>query len=164
MKLKNIIAKFAPILGAALGGPAGGAIGAIVAKTLGRTEDDIIQNGLSPEEILQVKALETQMQVELQKLGSQDIAEVNETMRQEGKSEHWMQWTWRPFIGYVTGVSFAGTVFFIGVVMWRAIFNDQATALASIPQIIGAFTMLFSVPGSILGVASWHRGKMKRGV
>jgi hypothetical protein len=33
-----------------------------------------------------------------------------------------------------------------------------------IPQLVGAFATLFAIPGAILGVTAWHRGKEKRGV
>lgn len=38
--------------------------------------------------------------VELEKIYAQELETVNQTMREEAKSEHWMQWAWRPFIGF----------------------------------------------------------------
>jgi hypothetical protein len=162
VKFKDIIAKIAPVLGTALGGPAGAVIGSLISKKLGRSVEDIETHGLSEGEELALVDLQNTLKLELAKLGSQDIKEVNETMREEAKSEHWMQWAWRPFIGFCTGIAFLGTVIFVGVLCYRALFKGDGGALEHIPAIIGAFTMLFSVPGSILGVASWHRGLMKR--
>lgn len=77
--------------------------------------------------------------------GSKDIATVNKTMQEEGKSEHWMTYTWRPFIGLSFG-------FYINSLWLLPIWNK-------IPIVLTVDTVL--TIGAILGVASWHRGKMQ---
>jgi hypothetical protein len=72
---------------------------------------------------------------------------VNQTMQAESKSEHWMQWAWRPFVGFIFGITFVGVYFVL--------------PLAKIvpPEIpANAWLMI----GAVLGVASWHRGAQKR--
>ncbi len=41
-----------------------------------------------------------QIDLEAAKIDAQELETVNQTMREEGKSEHWAQWLWRPMIGF----------------------------------------------------------------
>ena len=77
------------------------------------------------------------------------IESVNRTMQAEAKSEHWMQWAWRPFVGFIFGFTFFGVYFILPL---------AKIPLPTIPS--EAWLML----GAVLGVASWHRGAQKRGV
>lgn len=77
--------------------------------------------------------------------GSKDIASVNKTMQEESKSEHWMTYTWRPFIGFTFG-------FYILSLFMLPIYDK-------VPVTLTVDTVL--TIGAILGVASWHRGKMQ---
>lgn len=77
------------------------------------------------------------------------IESVNRTMQAEAKSEHWMQWVWRPFVGFIFGLTFIGVYFVLPLAE-----IDSPT----IPS--EAWLML----GAVLGVASWHRGAQKRGI
>ena len=36
----------------------------------------------------------------LEEIYAKELETVNQTMREEAKSEHWMVWSWRPLIGY----------------------------------------------------------------
>lgn len=76
------------------------------------------------------------------------IESVNKTMREEAKSEHWMQWSWRPFVGFIFGFTFIGVYFVLPL---------MKLSPPTIPS--EAWLML----GAVLGVASWHRGAQKRG-
>ena len=76
------------------------------------------------------------------------IESVNKTMQAEAKSEHWMQWSWWPFVGFIFGFTFIGVYFVLPLAK-----IDPPT----IPS--EAWLML----GAVLGVASWHRGAQKRG-
>ncbi len=40
------------------------------------------------------------MEIQLTNALSQQMETINATMREEAKSEHWMQWSWRPSIGF----------------------------------------------------------------
>lgn len=65
------IGKAAPIVGGLLGGPAGAAIGTVVASTLGVEDSpDRVSDALrnDPEAIVKIQELQTNAQVELQKL------------------------------------------------------------------------------------------------
>ncbi len=90
------------------------------------------------------------------------LAEVNATMRAEAQSSD--PWTrrWRPFWGFASAVAF-----FIGVVGILAlaaigVATHNADLLEIVPQLVADLAELFAIPGAILGIASWHRGKMQR--
>ena len=87
---------------------------------------------------------------------------VNATMVAEAQSEHWPQYSWRPFWGFISGFAFLLVVIMICVIIVIAVRNGKAEILGIIPAIISAFTALFAIPGAILGVSAWHRGKQKR--
>ena len=98
-------------------------------------------------------------------LGEQALASaVNITMQAEAKSEHWPQWSWRPFWGFASALAFLFVAGLCCVLAYQAILGGRPTAIAMIPQLVGAFATLFAIPGAILGVTAWHRGKEKRGV
>jgi hypothetical protein len=88
--------------------------------------------------------------------------EVNETMRAEAKSEHWPQWSWRPYWGFISGTAFLVVCVLVCNLAYQAVLGGKPEAMAMIPQVISAMATLFAIPGAILGVASWHRGKKQR--
>jgi hypothetical protein len=102
--------------------------------------------------------------VQLELVGQQLPGVVNQTMQIESKSEHWPQYSWRPFWGFVSAVAFLAVCVFCCILGYRAVMGSDPTALATIPQLISSFATLFAIPGAILGVTAWHRGKEKRGI
>lgn len=153
----------APALGTALLGPAGGFIGNMIGRKLGLTADELVnREEFTDDEYAKIKEIEATLEIELRKAATDDIQNVNRTMQSEARSEHWMQWSWRPFIGFVTGVTFLLTSMFVCFAMYKAVIAGNATMMSHIPAVVGNMTMLFSIPGAILGVASWHRGQEKR--
>lgn len=89
------------------------------------------------------------------------MSEVNATMRAEGASEHWPQWSWRPFWGFTSGLAFLFVAVLCCVLGYRAIVEKDSAALTMIPQLVSAFAALFAIPGAILGVTAWKRGQEK---
>jgi hypothetical protein len=89
------------------------------------------------------------------------LAEVNATMRAEGASEHWPQWSWRPFWGFSSGTAFLFVALLCCWLGYLAVSARDMTALQMIPQLVGAFATLFAIPGAILGVTAWKRGQEK---
>ncbi len=164
----------APTIGS-LFGPAGTAIGAgvgagikVVATALGvaPTQDAIAQAvATDPAAAEKLREFEIANATELQKLiitsETSVILSVNQTMQGEGKSEHWPQYSWRPFWGFSSGLAFLVVCILVCVLAWRAVVDKDAAALGNIPLIIGAFSSLFAIPGAILGIASWKRGNMQ---
>jgi hypothetical protein len=161
MEWKDVAAtvgKFAPLLGTLIGGPAGTAIGAMVASGLsvGATPDEVIQAlTVNPDAAVKLKQIEATRQVELQALLVQSEANrlaadtsainaVNATMQAETKSDHWPTYSWRPFVGFVFGVMFLGVYFVLPL------------ARLPVPPVP---TEAWLAIGGVLGVASYFRGK-----
>jgi hypothetical protein len=91
-------------------------------------------------------------------------AAVNQTMQVEAGSEHWPQYSWRPFWGFISGFAFLFVVVLCCVLGYNAVIDKNPDALRMIPDLVTAFATLFAIPGAILGVTAWHRGALKRDV
>lgn len=163
------------VLGGALGGPAGSAIGSQVATALGLSSEatpDQVAEALataSPEALVQLKQLEVDIEkanieagIKHHEMDALIVSGVNETMRVEAQQGHPWSGAWRPFWGFVSAIAFAFAV--VGIIALAAygISTKNHDLLSTVPDLVGQLTFLFSVPGAILGVASWHRGKMQR--
>ena len=90
------------------------------------------------------------------------LESVNQTMQAESRSEHWPQYSWRPFWGFASAAAFFIVTAFVCVLGWQAIQGRMPEALPVLPMLISSFATLFAIPGAILGVAAWHRGKQQR--
>lgn len=148
----------APVLGTLIGGPAGGAIGAMVSSALGcaNTPDDVSKAlAVNPDAAVKLAAIEADSKTQLQTLlvqaeanrlaaDTSAIQAVNTTMQTEDKAEHWPTYSWRPFVGFVFGVMFGGVYFVL--------------PLAHLPVPVVP-TEAWMAIGGVLGVASFFRGK-----
>lgn len=166
-----------PLLGAALAGPGGVAIGQAIASHLG------VQNA-QPESILsaltsdanqvararefelsnQTKLIEiaTNAEIERRKADSADIASVNQTMTAEASnsaSENWWQKGWRPLNGYVVGLTSAFSVAFVCYLTYLGVIGHDPAALNAIPAITTQIAFILAIPGAAAGITAWHRGK-----
>lgn len=172
MSLGETIAGFAPMLGGLIGGPLGVGLGKLVASAFGGDADDpeelakIIS--ADPQAAVKLREIELNNKVELEKLVIQSeanrlanetskIEAVNATMRAESISGDPWQRRWRPFWGYITGVTF----FLQMLVIFYAVIWKTATA-ATIITAIASLNVFWSVPLAILGVSAYQRGKEKR--
>ena len=120
------VSSAAPIIGS-LFGPGGTAIGALAgtgiklaARALGvePTETAITEAiATDPEASLKLAKYEMDNKLELQRLEigaetariqeeTKQLQSINETMRSESTSEHWPQYSWRPFWGFSSGAAF----------------------------------------------------------
>lgn len=159
---KKIASLGLPALGMALGGPGGAAMGSIIASSLGLSDatPEAIAKAVAtnPDNIIKLRELEVQEKVRLREIAAQqaisfrqadssDIAAVNATMQAESKSEHWTQFSWRPYNGFMFGTTMFGC-YFVLPIMERPVPDVPFEAWAAW--------------GAILGVASWWRGKAKK--
>ena len=94
---------------------------------------------------LQEKAMEHEAR--LAQIEANKLASVNQTMQAETKSEHWPQYSWRPFNGFMFPL--AVVLIYFGLPAFDQIVPD-------VPQWVWVGWL------SILGVATWDRGKEKR--
>ncbi len=121
-----------------------------------------VVEGATPEQMIALTELNNTFTLERDRIESDNLRVINETMRGEAKSDHWVVYSWRPFIGYITGLAFITVCVFVCWLTWQAISSKDMNAMQMIPQVIFNFTTLFAIPGGILGLASHHRGKEKR--
>jgi len=169
-KLARTVAKYAPMLGAALPIPGGAAIGSIIAAVFGAEDPAELEQIIAkdPQSAIKLREIETKHRETLETLlmkkaenelvaDTSRLQTVNETIRAEALSGD--KWTrrWRPFWGYSTAIAFFLQVL---TVMYVVVFKTSSAA-----TIIMAFTALdvfWAVPLAILGIAAYHRGKEKR--
>jgi len=180
-KLAGIVGKAAPLLGTVLGGPAAVAMPVVsmIASAFGveTTEPDELAGIISadPAAAARLKEVQSNNEVKLQQIAAdiaitemqeqtKQIQAVNTTMQSESKSEHWMQWSWRPFNGFMFGITlFMNYGFPMIVNMFIRAFGEigsDGTYSLLTPGAIPEW--VFVAWGSVLGVTSWHRGKQKR--
>lgn len=176
MDWKNAATSFASAglktLGTVLGGPVGGAVASTVCGWLGLDESDpsapakAVAMLSDPTVVVMLREKELQHETDLTKLHlaaeTATIVAVNKTMRTEATSEHWPQYAWRPFWGFVSALAFLAVAVLCCVLAWRAVDEKDMSAINMIPQLVNSFTTLFFIPGGILGVSAWHRGVQKR--
>ena len=171
--IKNKIGKSAPIIATMFGGPMAGAVTKMIANTLGvdATPEAIgLELERNPDAMIKIKRLELErfkVEVDLEKTemvtDAEKMESVNVTMREEFKATKWWTSAWRPFWGFASAIAFVILVGFVCYLAYSAIAENDSDAMTMIPQMVFAFTGLFAIPGAILGVTAWHRGKMQRG-
>lgn len=88
--LGKTIAGYAPLLGSVIGGPAGGAIGAIVASTFGVTDKpeailEAVKN--DPEAAIKLRSIELDHKTDLERM-AMDLAKAEIADKQNARKEH----------------------------------------------------------------------------
>ncbi len=174
--VKSVLSGILPIAAKVID-PTGGVVTGLIANVLGVDDTpDAIEEGLknaTPAQIIELKKMELQHKetfanIALRREELQVTKEistlqtVNQTMQAETKSKWWFSAFWRPFWGIVSALAFFVVVVFITILAYKAVIGGKPEAMVMIPQLISAFAALFAIPGAILGVSAWHRGKMQR--
>lgn len=132
----------------------------VTGKTTGDESIKALQ--ADPNLVLQYRKAVLDQEVTFQSLAVQNASDINKTMQAESAAEHWPTYSWRPSIGFsialnVLLTSLTVMVAYIGVMF----FQVNAIVLSYIPAMIAAMAALLAAPSGIVGVASWHRGKMQ---
>lgn len=164
-----------PAIGGALLGPGGVAAGKLLASALGLgaaatpEQTAAALGNLSGDQVVKLRELDTELakaklqaEIEERKADSSDLATVNATMQAEGKSEHWLQWSWRPLNGYALAIGSLALVIGVLVMAGIAVYNKDFATLNAIPTVVMAVTAAMAVPGAVCGVTAWHRGVAQR--
>lgn len=175
----NLLTKAAPIAAGILTGGSSTAITAVaglIASELGCDPSPAaIQAAVQadPQAPLKLAELELNHRRDMQALAIQArsnelaaetarLGKINDTMQTESQSDKWWVSGWRPYWGFISGTAFA---FVAALVCWlgfNAVSSGNQEAMRMVPDLVSAMALLFGIPGAILGVASWHRGKEKR--
>ncbi|MDO6706143.1 3TM-type holin [Photobacterium sp. 1_MG-2023] len=160
-EVKKLIGTAAPMVGTLIGGPAGGAVGGLVASALGveNTAAAIeAELRVNPEALLKIKQLESDERIRLQELmfqhaklesGERQLAITQQaaTMQAEMASSDPFVRRWRPTWGYTLCLSWALMFFGLFFVM-----TFQPQEAANVVNAIVALTPLISIALAVLGV------------
>ncbi|MDX8409795.1 MAG: 3TM-type holin, partial [Mariprofundales bacterium] len=147
------VAQFAPMLGKLLPIPGAGIAGDLIASAFGvDNTPDAIHGAIASDPAAATKLAQIEadnralIQQQLLTAETARIQAVNATMQAEATSEHWMQWAWRPFNGFLFGVAVVCIYFVLPIA------NMQTPDINP---------MVWTMWGGILGVTAWHRGASK---
>lgn len=99
-----------------------------------------------PTKIVELEAALEQATLKFQ---SEALQAVNTTMQAEAKSEHWMQWAWRPTFG------FTGAAILVNNYIFLPYFAKLGIVPIEVPSEVWLMLM------AVLGVAAWQRGREK---
>lgn len=100
-----------------------------------------------PTKVLELEASITQAAISFQ---AGALASINATMQAETKSEHWMQWAWRPFFG------FTGAAILINNYILLAYLAHFGVVAIVVPAEVWIMIM------AVLGVSAYTRGRDKQ--
>ena len=175
--VKGLLTPIVGIAANAIMPGSGGIVTSMVAKILGcdNTPEALTTaiQGASPDQIIALRKMELDNEVELKELAFKTVklevdreiavtGSVNASIQAEAQSKWWFSAAWRPFWGFVSALAFFVVSVFCCFIAYEAVKTKNFQLLTVVPQLISAMAMLFSIPGAILGVTAWHRGKMQR--
>jgi hypothetical protein len=174
--IAGAVGKVAPLLGTLLAGPAGGAVGGLVASVLGvgNTADEVSQAlATNPDAAVKLRQIEADRQAKLQELATdqvkaelaastQNAGDINKTMQAEAAAEHWPTYSWRPAIGFAVAIDLVLSVLVVAIAYIGVMAGEmKPEVLSYLPAMLGAMAALVGVASPILGIASWFRGRMQ---
>ena len=151
---ESIAAYGAPVLGMALAGPAGAAVGQIIANKLDSDATpenvyDVLKEGLdSP--VMRERLLE--LEKEQQALVRMNLKDVNETARVESRSDDKYVRRCRPTVVY----TLCATAVALVVLSFLAVFTEDVTA-AEVAQLVSALGLPLGILASACGVYFHNR-------
>lgn len=162
--LKDLVADAAPVLGTALGGAPGAAVGSMIASALGvENKPEAVAKAIKtdPEAALKLKQLEQTHQRELRQMvleaETARLTEINKTMRAEAAAQDPFVRRWRPSFGYVVAL----TWLIQAVAIAWAMVAEPSNA-ANIINAVTALTPMWGIALSILGINISSRSRDKR--
>lgn len=133
---------------------------AVTGKTTGDEAVKALQ--ADPALALQYRQAVLDQEVEFRRLAAQNASDINKSMQAEAASEHWPTYSWRPAIGFsyallavLTGLTVV--VAYVGVMF----LNVKPEVLSYLPAMIASIAAIMAAMSTVLGVASWYRGKMQ---
>lgn len=133
--VRNILGDAAPVIGGLLGGPAGAAVGSVVARALGvGNSPDAVTRALQTDPKALAKVIELErsdaMKLALAKLADQSAqVKVDE---EEAKSSSLFVSGWRPAIGWICGIAFGVAYVLEPLVAWGAALDHAHVVLPAL--------------------------------
>ena len=124
-----------------------------VANAIDKAVDHYLPPSMSEKEKAEFKLKMKEFTLKELQNDADVIKAINETMRAESRSEHWLQWSWRPLVG----VTFSITI--INNYVLLSYFKSYGLQPINIPPDVWSAMLV------ILGVAAGTRGleKITRG-
>ena len=136
------------LIGGGLQGIASGA--ADIIKTFKADPNKLVEAEQKIKELEnKAREISNQLVIAIEQEHSKQLETVNATMREESKSEHWLQWSWRPAVGFLFITMCLNNYVILPYLKSKGL---QAVEIPS---------EVFMAILAILGVASWHRGVKK---
>lgn len=166
----TLIKAGAPILGGALGGPAGAAILPAIVNTiasmLGLPDDatpedverEIVTN---PTGAAIVKEAEANIGKTVQEIEAAVLETINQTARLELQSESWFVRHARPFNIWIIGLVTGGYGVCLVAATGSAVFFKDPSALNILVANAAVVGLLLTPCGAVAGVSAWGRTKEK---
>lgn len=159
----QVIALGAPVIGAALGGPLGGAAGQILATALGTAPTpEVVGKAIETADPVSaraaVQAAEAEWGKALAQIGAAQVSAVGETMRAEAASGDPLQRWWRPLYALeLTVLECPGFALLLGHALW-----DGAPArINGFAELSGLLMTYLAARFGVLGVYVTGRSREK---
>ena len=145
------VAKYAPLLGTALGGPAGGAIGALVAKAFGVSED--------PDAVLSAVKADPLAAVKLAQVEADTMRVKGDTLQAMLNAERTSQHTTRPKIalGSFRILAFC-SIAVVSVFTYAVIAGDEAMVAA----VVNGWPFVAAIVGPFVGLLYAYFGILRK--
>lgn len=125
-----------------------------VGKVVGKLVDKYLPASMSEKEKEEFKLKAQELALEEMKTEHAVIESINATMREESKSEHWIQYSWRPLIG----LTFAAVI--INNYILLSYLNAFGLQPITIPDgIWSAMLVVLGVAAGTRGLEKWQKEK-----
>lgn len=158
--IKGMAGTALPVLGTALGGPAGGAAGALLAKALGvDTTPEAVAAALNPDALVKLREVEADLQKAQINADSAAATGQLEVNKAEASNTSLFVAGWRPAIGWSCAAAFAWTFVCAPLVSYAAAFGGYHGAL---PQM--DISQLMPVLLGMLGLGGMRTYEKVKGI
>ncbi|MBE7413834.1 MAG: hypothetical protein HS130_00845 [Deltaproteobacteria bacterium] len=126
----------------------------LVSKVIGKAADRFLPASMSESEREEFKLKAQELALKEMEAEAKALESVNATMREEAKSEHWMQWAWRP----VVGLTFSAVIINNFILMpYLMKFGLEPIEIPG--EIWSAMLVVLGVAAGTRGLEKWGRAK-----
>ena len=133
-------------------------IGAIIKNGIGRVIDRLADHYLPPslgeKEKEEFKLRAKELALKELELDIRTIEAVNQTMQAEARSEHWLQWSWRPLVGITFSL-----VIINNYVLMPYLASVGLKPIDIPAHLWNAMLMILGIAAGTRGLEKWQREK-----